>query len=99
MLNNKKIKIGKGGLKINSDIRNSAKISYEPEADVLMWELSGASIDYAKEVGNMVVHFNKDNTPVLVEILEASRFFGKAKSFIEKGKSFSFSEASLTAKA
>lgn len=60
------------------------KITYEPEADVLMYELTDQPIDYAKEVGNFVVHFSKDNTPVLIEILEASEFLSRAGHIIEK---------------
>lgn len=64
--------------------KDKAKISYEPEADVLSWEISGNPIDYAKEIGNIVVHFTKNNVPVLVEILEASRFLAKTKNVVEK---------------
>ncbi|MFC1612826.1 DUF2283 domain-containing protein [Patescibacteria group bacterium] len=63
---------------------NRAKISYEPEADVLMWEISNKSIDYAKEIDNVVVHFTANNVPVLIEILEASKFLDKAKHLIGK---------------
>lgn len=61
------------------------KISYEPEADVLTWELSGRKIHSAQEMGYVVVHFTKKDQPVLVEILEASRFLSKAKRLVEKG--------------
>jgi len=57
-----------------------ARFSYEPEADVLAWEISGMPINYAKEIGNIVVHFTKNNIPVLVEILEASKFLAKVKN-------------------
>lgn len=67
--------------------KDKAKISYEPEADVLMWEISDSSIDYAKEIGNFVVHFTKNNVPVLIEILEASKFLAKTKNVVEKGNS------------
>lgn len=60
------------------------KISYEPEADVLTWEVSNDAIDYASEVGNVVVHFTKKNTPVLIEILEASKFVSKAGTLLGK---------------
>lgn len=66
--------------------KNKEKISYEPEADVLMWEISDKSIDYAKEVGNVVVHFTKNNMPVLIEFLEASKFLEKAKNLVAKNK-------------
>lgn len=64
--------------------KDKAKISYEPEADVLSWEITDKSIDYAKEIGNIVVHFTKNNVPVLIEILEASKFLAKTKNVVEK---------------
>lgn len=64
---------------------HKAKIVYEPEADVLSWELSKKPIEYAEEVDNMIVHFSKDNTPVFVEILGASKFVSKARSIVEDG--------------
>lgn len=60
------------------------KFSYEPEADVLMWEITHQPIDFAKEIGNIVVHFTKNNIPVLIEILEASKFLAKAESIVSK---------------
>ncbi|MEK7586317.1 MAG: DUF2283 domain-containing protein [Patescibacteria group bacterium] len=71
---------------INKKIKTIEKISYEPEADVLSWEVSKQPIDFAKEIGNFVVHFNKNQTPVLVEILEASKFLMKADNLIGKKK-------------
>jgi hypothetical protein len=64
--------------------KDKIKISYEPEADVLLWEMSDKPIDFAKEVGNVVVRLPKNNIPVLIEVLEASRFLTKAKHLIEK---------------
>lgn len=57
-------------------------ISYEPEADVLALETGKEAIDYAQEMGNVVVHFTKKNSPVLVEILEASKFLSNAKKLV-----------------
>ncbi len=62
--------------------KTKAKISYEPEADVLTWEITDKPIDFAREIGNVVVHFTKNNIPVLVEILEASTFIKKAKQLV-----------------
>lgn len=59
-----------------------AKINYKLEADVLTIESSAAPIDYAKEIGNVVVHFTRDNQPVLLEILEASKFLDKSKNLV-----------------
>lgn len=64
--------------------KDKVKISYEPEADVLMWEVSNKPINSAKEIGNIVIHFTKNNIPVLIEVLEASRFLTKVKHLIEK---------------
>ena len=61
-----------------------SKLSYEPEADVLMLEISGQPINHAKEVGNVVIHFTKNNIPVLFEILEASRFLARAEHLLKK---------------
>ena len=66
--------------------KNEIKISYEPEADVLMWEITNKPINFAKEVGNVIVHFTKNNMPVLIEVLEASKFLAKAKNLVEKGE-------------
>ncbi len=66
--------------------KNKVKISYEPEADVLIWEITDKPIDFAKEVGNIIVHFTKNNIPVLVEVLEASKFLNKAKNLVKKGE-------------
>ena len=53
---------------------DNSKISYEPEADVLRIEVANKPIDYAREIGNMIVHFSKEGLPVYVEILEATKF-------------------------
>ena len=60
------------------------KISYESEADVLTVEASNRPIDYAMEIGNVVVHFTKKDEPVLFEILDASKFFTQARSIMKK---------------
>ena len=66
--------------------KNKVKISYEPEADVLMWEITNKPINFAKEVGNVIVHFTKNNMPVLIEVLEASKFLAKAKNLVKKNE-------------
>lgn len=65
--------------------KNKIKISYDPDADVLSWETSKRrKIDYASEMGNMIVHFTKNNLPVSVEILEASKFLKNNARNIKK---------------
>ena len=69
---------------MNNKIPKNLKVSYEPEADVMSWEMSTQPIDYAEEAGNFVVHYSKNHIPVLVEILEANSFFQKSKKLLEK---------------
>lgn len=65
----------------------TSKISYEPEADVLTVEVSRtAPIDFAKEVGNVVVHFTKQGIPVVVEVLDASQFVTQATDLVRRSK-------------
>ena len=57
----------------NMKTKNSTKMKYDREADILTLEADkGTKIDYARELGDVIVHFTKDNLPVLVEILNAS---------------------------
>ena len=66
-------------------VKHTIKISYDAEADVLALEQAGAAkIDYAQELGTMVVHFTKSGAPVLVEILEAAKTFGKGTKPLQK---------------
>ena len=76
--------------------KERAKISYEPEADVLMWEITNKPVDFATEIGNVVVHFTKHNIPVLIEILEASKFLTKANGLL--GKEILSSKLALSVK-
>lgn len=60
---------------------------YDPDADVLSIEVSKKPIDYAQEMGDLVVHFTKNNQPVLLEILHARKFFKRSlKVFPQKSK-------------
>lgn len=74
--------------------RDKFKIKYEPEADIMFWEINDKPIDYAKEAGNFVVHFSADSLPVMVEILNARDFLlqgekaihHKSASFLSRSK-------------
>ena len=57
-------------------------MSYEPEADILRIEAGREPIDYASEIGNVIVHFSRKDKPVYFEILEASKFLRKAASLL-----------------
>ena len=50
------------------------KISYDREQDIMLLELSAKPIKYAEKMGPVIVHFTKNEKPVLLEILDASEF-------------------------
>jgi hypothetical protein len=50
------------------------KVEYSREEDILMYEVSDEPIDYAEEMESVIVHFTKSGKPVLLEILDASKF-------------------------
>lgn len=47
---------------------------YDKNDDVLMVWFSKKPVDYAEQAGDIIMHFTKDNHPVLMEILNASAF-------------------------
>ena len=60
------------------------KYNYDPESDVLAVTLSKRKFDYAEEVGDFVVHFDRKNKPVYVEILNAYNFLTKATTVLPR---------------
>jgi hypothetical protein len=50
------------------------KGKYDTRDDILMHEVSEDPIDYAKEMDSVIVHFAKGGKPVLLEVLDASKF-------------------------
>lgn len=67
-------------------MKPTPKLKYDPDSDVLMWEASKRDIDYATQVANVIVHFSKENIPVLIEILEATKFITETKKVLGKLK-------------
>jgi len=47
---------------------------YDQEDDVLMIWFSKEPVDFAEQQKDVIVHFSKANKPVLMEILDASKF-------------------------
>ena len=64
--------------------RKAIKVSYEPEADILSWEVNPGAIAYAEEAGNMVVHFSKKHVPVFVEVLQARQFLFRSNRLLKR---------------
>ena len=61
------------------------KVEYSGKEDILMYEVSDEPIDYAEEMDSVIVHFTKSGKPVLLEILDASKFL--AQTMKATGKS------------
>jgi len=50
------------------------KIKYDDDADVLTVILKEkGKLSYAEEIGDIVVHFDKNGKPLFIEILKASK--------------------------
>ena len=60
------------------------KIRYSRDTDTLLIELSDRKIDHAEEQGQVIIHFSKDNSPVLIEIMDASKFITDTFSSVVK---------------
>ena len=52
------------------------KIRYDRYVDILMIDQGkqGDTIDYAEQLGFVIAHFTKEGKPVLIEILDATKF-------------------------
>ena len=53
---------------------------YDPEANIISWEVAKGKISHAREFGNLVVHLSSAGKPLLIEILDASKFVGQVDS-------------------
>ena len=53
------------------------RVRYNRKEDILILELSKASIDHSEEAGPIIAHFSTDDKLVLLEILEASDFLAE----------------------
>ncbi len=71
------------------------KLRYSRKEDILLIEVSDEPIEYAEEVGNIIVHFTKKEKPVLLEILDASEFLAETTKITMKPKAEGEIEASL----
>jgi uncharacterized protein YuzE len=50
---------------------------YDPEANILCWEVSKGEISHAREFGSLIIHLSGSGKPILIEILDASKFIGQ----------------------
>ena len=50
---------------------------YDQEANILCLEIAKGKINHAREFGNFIIHLSNTGKPILVEILDASKFIGQ----------------------
>ncbi len=62
------------------------KIRYSKDVDALVVELSDKPIDHAEEEGQIIIHFSRDNEPVLIEIFDAREFLLNSFTSVFKEK-------------
>ena len=62
------------------------KVRYNRDEDIMFLEISSAPIDFAEEMGPIIVHFTDKGKPVLLEILDASEFIAMATKSTIKAK-------------
>lgn len=52
---------------------------YDPEANIISWEIAEGEISHAWEFNNFIIHLSPNNKPVLIEILDASKFINQVE--------------------
>lgn len=62
------------------------RIRYSRDEDILIIEFSDEKIDYAEEMGPIIVHFTEDGKPVTLEILDASEFIAEISKIAMRAK-------------
>ncbi len=81
---------GKGEDSSDNDVSRKEgallKVTYEQEVGVPMYEISDEPIDHADEMDSVIVHFTKAGRPVLLEILDSSKFLSKTIQATEKAR-------------
>ncbi len=58
---------------------------HDNETNLISIELTKGKIDHCIELGNFLIHVNKNKTPLLIEILDGGKFISQInKSQIKK---------------
>lgn len=62
--------------------KKQLKISYEPEADVLRIEIRKGKLYDTIELGNFIIHLDKNLKPLYMEIIKAKEFLLKTNQSV-----------------
>jgi len=54
-------------------------MTYDPEANIMCLEISKGDISHVREFGNFILHVSKTEKPIILEILDASKFVGQVE--------------------
>jgi hypothetical protein len=57
---------------------------YDPDSNILSWEISRGTIVDTKVIGKVILHIGKTGQPLLIEILDASKVVGKFEKLSPK---------------
>ena len=63
------------------------RIRYSPDADILLISINNEKPEYGEEMLNqIIIHYNKDNKPIEIEILNATEILTKIIKVMLKTK-------------
>ena len=71
------------------------KINYDKETDILVIEFSDKPIEYAEEEGPIIIHFAKNDEPVLLEIQGGKEFILNTFTSMINEKEVVFSQGKI----
>lgn len=60
------------------------KAKYYKDADLLSLRISKKTYKYAKQDGDVIVHYSQDKEPVLIEIVNAAKFLKETTKNLPK---------------
>ena len=61
-----------------------SKINYDPEGDVLSWELNSLPIDDSIVYGDLIIEVSPDRVPVYITLLNARKIFNFMDTSLSK---------------
>lgn len=60
------------------------RAKYYKDADLLSFRISNTPYQYAKQEGDVIVHYNNKKEPVLIEIVNAAKFLKETAKNLPK---------------
>ncbi len=72
------------------------KAKYHEDADLLSLRISNAPYKYARQSGDIIVHYSDNKEPVLIEILNAAKFVKDTTRMLPKKLQEEISSPSIT---